>query len=48
MSDIYVLDDLKHEARELGHMSRAKSGFGYCKKANSCFVVGGNDGTILQ
>lgn len=48
MSEIFVLENLKQELKEIGHMSRAKSGFGYCKKGNSCFVVGGNDGTILQ
>jgi len=29
-------------------MSKAKSGFGYCRKGTCCFVAGGNDGTILQ
>lgn len=48
MSEIYVLDNLKHDLKEIGHLSNAKSGFGYCKKGNSCFVVGGNDGSILQ
>jgi hypothetical protein len=42
------MDNLKNELREFGHLSKAKSGFGYCKRGTSCFVVGGNDGSILQ
>jgi len=34
--------------KEFGQLSKPKSGFGYCRKGHCCFVVGGNDGTILQ
>lgn len=48
LSDIYVMDSLRGDLREFGQLSKAKSGFGYCRKGTSCFVVGGNDGSILQ
>lgn len=39
---------MKFELKEIGRLTKGKSGFGYCKKNNFCYVVGGNDGNILS
>lgn len=48
ISEVYMVDSLKGEAKEWGHLTKAKSGFGYCRRGSVCYVVGGNDGNILQ
>jgi hypothetical protein len=47
---VYIFGGKRDNKRikEFGHLNKAKSGFGYCRRGTSCFVVGGNDGSILQ